>query len=98
MKMYIKIIIAVVLLLPLIFFATGLITPMSQKCSWSEYNTYTNLTSATRIFGSCYVPTDHMITLTEKCGFLGFFCRDVEPYNILRRDGVCFRLKDGGRC
>ena len=79
-------------------FLTDLVSLDSHECSYSEYNIYTNTTGATRIFNHCFVPTNSVITRTEKCGFLGFVCRDVEPYLINSGGSVCFELKDGGLC
>ncbi len=79
-------------------FGFGWMSLDSQECSWSEYNIYTNLTGGTRIFNSCYVPMNDWITKTEKCGFLGFVCRDVEPYQKFISGGVCFKLNTGERC
>lgn len=70
----------------------------SEECSLSEYNTYTNITGGMRLLGNCYVPTNNVITKTEKCGTFGFVCRDVEPYQENFNSGVCFKLKNGEFC
>ena len=81
-----------------LFFFTGKVSFDSQECSWSKYNIYSNMTGGMRFFNNCYVPTNSVITLTEKCGFLGISCRDVEPYRRNSGGGVCFKLNDGGLC
>jgi hypothetical protein len=69
----------------------------SYKCISSPYNP-SNLTGGVYLFGKCYVPWYETYESTEKCGFLGISCRDVEPYVKMSTGTRCFKLKTGERC
>ena len=91
-------IISLIMFSGIMIYSMGWISLDSQECSYSKYNIYTNMTGGTRIFNHCIVPTNSVITRTEKCGTFGFVCRDVEPYMANSGGGVCFKLNNGNSC
>ena len=70
----------------------------SDKCGWSEFNTFTNLTGGVKILNRCYVPTNHVYLSTKECGFLGILCYETEPRGKNMRGHICFKLKTGELC
>ena len=82
-------------------------TSETNACDFSEYNTYSNATGATKIFNRCYVDVGRCIPYekTYEChgGFIGIgqSCYELnkpETACSWSNEEICFDIRNGELC